>query len=91
LFHVWAVTVDEAFAAGTFFVLEDAFVQTKKSVFAEFLAFGADFAFFGAVVVVAVDVYHVAYGFLFPDHSFVGWVRRLRLHTGQLQKGRLET
>jgi len=79
--------VDEAFAAGAFFVLKGAFVEAQESVFFEFLAFGADFAV-GAVVVFAVDFRHVGDGFLFAFHSFVLWVGRLRLHAGQRCKRR---
>ena len=77
--HVGAVAVDETFAAGAFFVLKRAFVKTHKSVLFELLAFGAEFAV-GSMMVSAVYFNHVPYGFLFPFHSFVFWVGRLRLH-----------
>ena len=83
-FHVGAVAVDEAFAAGAFFVLKGAFVKAHKRVFLELPAFGAEFAV-GAVVSFAVDFHHVVYGFLFTFHSFVFWVGRLRLHVSQLK------
>ena len=71
--------MDNAFAAGAFFVLERAFVKPHKSVLLKFAAFGAKFAV-GAVVVSAVDFHHVSDSFLFPFHSFMFWVWRLRLH-----------
>ncbi len=81
-FHVGAVAVNQAFAAGAFLVLKRALVKPHESVLLELLAFLAEFAV-GSVVVFAVDVHHVAYGFLFTFHSFVFWVRRLRLHSNQ--------
>ena len=71
--------MNDAFAACAFFVLENAFVKARESVLLELLAFGAEFAM-SAVVVFAVNIYHVAYGFLFALHSFVFWVGRLGLH-----------
>jgi len=71
--------VDEAFAAGALLVLKRAFVQPHEGVFLEFFAFWAEFAV-GSMVPFAVDVNHVGDGFLFPFHSFVFWVWRLRLH-----------
>jgi len=40
-FHVGAVAVNDAFAAGAFFLLEGAFVEAHKGVGFEFGAFGA--------------------------------------------------
>ena len=71
--------MDDAFAAGAFFVLKGTFVKAHEGVFLELSAFGAYFAF-GAVVVFAVDFNHVSDGFLFPFHSFMFRVRWLRLH-----------
>ena len=79
LLHVGAVAVDDAFAAGAFLILKRAFVQPQKSVLLKFPAFGAQFAV-GAMVAFAVDACHVGDGFLFPFHSFVFWVWRLRQH-----------
>ena len=59
--------------------MKRAFVKPKKSVFFELLALGAKFAV-GFVVVFAVDVNHVADGFLFTFHSFMFGVRELWLH-----------
>ena len=87
LFHVWAVAVDEAFAARALLVLEGALVKPRESVLLELPAFRAEFSV-GAMVVSAVDVYHVAYGFLFTFHSLVFWIRRLRLHRNQRLKHR---
>ena len=71
--------MDYAFAAGAFFVLKGTFVKTHEGVFLELSAFEAYFAF-RAVVVLAVDLNHISDGFLFPFHSFMFWVRWLRLH-----------
>lgn len=84
-FHVWSVAVNYAFATCAFFVLKWTFVKAQESVFFELFAFGAEF-FAGFVVTFAVDVDHVAYGFLFTLHSFVFWVRRLRLHFKSIQE-----
>ena len=78
-FHIWSVAVNYAFATCAFFVLKWTFVKAQKSVFFELFAIGAEFSV-GFVVIFAVNVDHVAYGFLFSLHSFVFWVRRLRLH-----------
>lgn len=71
--------MDEAFAAGAFLILERALVKPQKSVLLELFAFGAEFAA-GSMVVSAIDVYHVGDGFLFPFHSLMFRVWRLRLH-----------
>jgi hypothetical protein len=78
-FHVWSVAVNYTFATCAFFVLKWTFVKAQKSVFFELFAFGAEL-FAGFVVIFAVNVNHVAFCFLFTLHSFVFWVRRLRLH-----------
>ncbi len=39
--HVWLVAVDDAFAAGGFFVLEGAFVEAHECIIFELLAFSA--------------------------------------------------
>lgn len=74
--------MDEAFAAGAFFVLKRALVKAQKRVFFELYAFGAEFAV-GFMVASAVDVYHVRDGFLFPFHPFVLGIGGLRLHVNQ--------
>ncbi len=76
--------MDYAFAAGAFFLLKWAFVKAHERVFFKLGAFFAEFAL-GAVVVFAVNVHHVAYGFLFPFHAFMLWVWRLRLQANQLK------
>ena len=78
-FHVWSVAVDYTFAACAFFVLKRALIKPQKSVLFELFALGAEFAVC-SVVIFAVDVDHVAYGFLFSLHSFMFWIRRLRQH-----------
>ena len=78
-FHIWLVAVDETFAARAFFVLKWALIKPQKSIFFELRAFGAEHTI-GSMVVFAVNINHVAYGFLFTLHSFVIWVRRLPLH-----------
>ena len=75
----------EAFAAGTFLVLKWAFIKSQERIFLEFSAFSAEFAV-GSMMVLAVNVYHIADGFLFAFHSFVRWVRRLRLHFESLSE-----
>jgi hypothetical protein len=82
-FHIRFVAVDEAFAACAFFVLKGAFVKPQECIFLELSALGTYFAL-GAVVVSAVNFYHVPDGFLFAFHSFMFWVRWLRLHVNQL-------
>ena len=77
--HVRFVAVDDAFAAGTFFLLKRAFVKAHEGVFLELSALLA-YLTVCAVVVFAVDFYHVSYGLLFTFHSFVFWVGWLRLH-----------
>ena len=79
LFHVGAVAVDDAFAAGAFFVLKRAFVEPHKCVGLEFGAFCAKLAV-SSVVSFAVNFRHVTYCFLFSFHSFMFRVRWLRLH-----------
>ena len=71
--------MNDAFAAGTFFLLKRAFVKAHEGVFLELSAFLA-YLTVCAVVVFAVDFYHVSYGLLFTFHSFVFWVGYLRLH-----------
>ena len=80
LFHVWAVAVDEAFAAGAFFLLKRTFVKPQKSIFFEFFAFLAYFAV-GSMVFSAVEVNHIPYGILFTSYPFVLRLRRLRFNT----------
>jgi hypothetical protein len=71
--------MNDAFTAGAFFVLKGAFVKAHEGVFLELSAFGAYFAF-RAVMVFTVDLNHISDGFLFAFHSFMFWVRWLRLH-----------
>jgi hypothetical protein len=78
-FHIRLIAVDDAFAASAFFILKGTFVKAHEGVFLELSAFRAYFAF-RAVVVFAVDLNHVSYGFLFTFHSFVFRVWGLRLH-----------
>ena len=79
LLHVGAVAVDEAFAAGAFFVLKRAFVKAHERVLFELPAFRAEYAV-GFMVVSAVYFDHVTYRFLFAFHSFMLGVGSLRLH-----------
>ncbi len=79
-FHIGFIAVDFAFAAGAFLVLEGAFVKALDGVVFELLAFGAELSVGYMVVPFAVDVNHVADGFLFTYHSFMSWVWWLRLH-----------
>jgi len=65
--------------------LKRAFVKAHERVLSEFFALGTEFAA-RFVVVSAVDFNHVADGFLFTFHSFVFWVRRLRLHGKSVKK-----
>ena len=78
-FHVWSVAVYDAFAACAFLVLKWTFVKTHECIFFEFFAFRAEFAM-SVVVSFAIDFYHVAYGFFLSFHSFMFWIRWLRLH-----------
>jgi hypothetical protein len=49
-FHIWAVAMDEAFAASAFFVLKGAFVKPQKRVFFKFAAFLAYFTVCSMVI-----------------------------------------
>jgi len=71
--------VNYAFAACTFFLLKGAFVKAHECIFFKLRAFGAKVAF-GSVVAFTVDLYHVPYGLFLSFHSFMFWVRWLRLH-----------
>jgi len=73
------VTMNQAFAAGAFFVLERAFVKPHECIFFELSAFGAYFAV-GSVMIFAVDFNHIADRFLFSLHPFMLRVWRLNLH-----------
>ena len=77
--------MDFAFAAGGFFVLEGALVQSHVGVFFELLAFDAEFAVVCVVVTFAVNVNHVSDGFFLAYHAFVGWVWWLGLHFNQVE------
>jgi hypothetical protein len=79
LLHIRPITVNGAFAAGCFFVLEGAFAEAQKRVVLEFLAFLTEGAV-GVVVAFAVDFCHDGYGSSFAFHSFVFGVWGLRLH-----------
>jgi hypothetical protein len=68
LFHVWAVALDEAFAAGAFLLLEGALIQPHLCVLQKLGAFSAEFAV-SSVFSFAVDVYHRLYGFLLSSDS----------------------
>lgn len=68
LLHVWAVAVDEAFAAGAFLLLKRTLVQTHTRILHELGAFCAEFAV-GSVVSFAVDVHHGFDGFLLTRYS----------------------
>ncbi len=72
--------MDDAFAAGGFFLLKRTLVESQKSVITEFTALSAEFSVLCAMVVSAVDFNHVADGFLFSSHAFMVWVWWLRLH-----------
>jgi hypothetical protein len=82
LFHIWAVAVDNAFAAGGFLFLKGTFIEPQKSVILEFLAASTQFAF-GVVVVFAVEFNYMNYSLFFTFHAFMCGVRGLRLHTHQ--------
>jgi len=82
-FHVRSVTVNETLAACAFLVLKRTLIKAHEGILFELLTFGAEFTV-GVMMVFAVDVYHVANGFLFTLHPFVFWVRRLRLHYDQV-------
>ncbi len=68
--------MDEAFAAGTFFLLKRTLVQTHESVFSELQAFSAKLIL-GSMMVSAVDFYHEFYGLFLSFHSFVFRIGRL--------------
>lgn len=80
--------MDDAFAACAFFLLKRAFVKAHECIFLKLGTFRAQFAV-GFVVTFAVYLYHITYGFFLPFHSFVFWVRWLRLQVNQLKTNKL--
>lgn len=78
--HIWLVTVDEAFAAGAFLLLERTLIQTHKRVILELGAFSAEFTMC-SMMSFAVDMHQGFDGFLFAFYSGVLFDCHLRFRS----------
>ncbi len=70
LFHIWLIAVDSAFAARCFIFLKGAIIEAELGVFEEFNAFRAQFIIC-IVLCFAIDLYHIADGFLLSLNSWM--------------------